>query len=92
MLASLHVQNFKCLRDVEVAFGPFTVLIGLNDSGKSSILDALRLLGRTVLEPIAPRFRGPMSRACLPGKRVSGLSVLCHQSYGIWSWVPGVTP
>jgi predicted ATPase len=58
MLASLHVQNFKCLRDVEVAFGPFTVLIGPNDSGKSSILDALRLLGRTVVEPLPSIFKG----------------------------------
>ncbi len=57
MLASLHVQNFKCLRDVEVAFGPFTVLIGPNDSGKSSILDALRLLGRTVVEPFPAIFK-----------------------------------
>lgn len=57
MLARLHVQNFKCLRDVEVAFGPFTVLIGPNDSGKSSILDALRLLGRTVVEPFPAIFR-----------------------------------
>jgi predicted ATPase len=58
MLARLHVQNFKCLRDVEVAFGPFTVLIGPNDSGKSSILDALRLLGRTVIEPLPAIFHG----------------------------------
>lgn len=58
MLASLHVQNFKCLRDVEVAFGPFTVLIGPNDSGKSSILDALRMLGRTVVEPLPAIFQG----------------------------------
>lgn len=58
MLASLHVQNFKCLRDVTVAFGPFTVLIGPNDSGKSSILDALRLLGRTVVEPFPAIFKG----------------------------------
>lgn len=58
MLARLHVQNFKCLRDVDVAFDPFTVLIGPNDSGKSSILDALRILGRTMREPLADIFRG----------------------------------
>ncbi len=58
MLASLHVQNFKCLRDVKVGFGSFTVLIGLNDSGKSSVLDALRMLGRTVVEPISAVFKG----------------------------------
>lgn len=65
MLASLHIQNFKCLRDVEVGFGPFTVLIGLNDSGKSSILDALRMLGRTVIEPIATTFQGDNDRRLL---------------------------
>lgn len=58
MLTSLHVQNFKCLRDVKVEFGPLTVLIGPNDSGKSSILDALRLLGRTAAEPLEDVFKG----------------------------------
>ncbi|HEY8379874.1 MAG TPA: AAA family ATPase [Nannocystis sp.] len=58
MLARLHVQNFKCLRDVDITFGPLTVLIGPNDSGKSSILDALRILGRTFREPLADIFRG----------------------------------
>lgn len=59
MLTSLHVQNFKCLRDVKVEFGPLTVLIGPNGSGKSSILDSLRLLGRTAVEPLADVFKGP---------------------------------
>lgn len=58
MLTRLHVENFKCLRDVDIALGPFTVLIGPNDSGKSSILDALRLLGRTMREPLADIFHG----------------------------------
>jgi predicted ATPase len=44
MITSLHVQNFKCLRDVTITFEPLTVLIGPNDSGKTSILDALRVL------------------------------------------------
>ncbi len=47
MLRTFHVENFKCLRDVKVDLAPFTVLIGPNDSGKTSILDALRLIGQT---------------------------------------------
>lgn len=58
MLSSLHILNFKCLRDVKLAFGPFTVLIGPNDSGKSSILDALRILGSTAVARFADVFRG----------------------------------
>jgi predicted ATPase len=52
MITHLHVENFKCLRDMSVDLGAFTVLIGANDSGKSSILDAIHVLGRTVHEPI----------------------------------------
>lgn len=51
MLQSFHIQNFKCLRDTTLDLGPFTVLIGPNDSGKTSILDALRLLGQTLVQP-----------------------------------------
>lgn len=41
MIGRFHVENFKCLRDVTVDFAPFTVLIGPNDSGKSSLLQAI---------------------------------------------------
>src|SRR5437588_12928491 len=47
MIDYLHFRNFKCLRDVEINLSPFTVLIGPNDSGKSSLLDAIQFLGRT---------------------------------------------
>lgn len=47
MIHQLRVRNLKCLHDVTVRFAPLTVLVGPNDSGKTSILDALRWLGRT---------------------------------------------
>src|SRR5262245_45666372 len=58
MITKLRVQNFKCLRDVTVELGPLTVLIGPNDSGKSSVLDALHLLGRTTTESLTSIFCG----------------------------------
>src|ERR1700690_2293015 len=48
MISKLHVQNFKCLRDVSVELSPFTVLIGKNDTGKSSLLEAVKPLGGVV--------------------------------------------
>ncbi len=42
MIRKVHIQNFKCLRDVELALSPLTVLVGANASGKSAILEALR--------------------------------------------------
>jgi predicted ATPase len=72
MLTRLHVENFKCLREVDVTLGPLTVLIGPNDSGKSSILDALRLLGRTMREPLADIFHGDDEWRHLVWKQTKG--------------------
>jgi putative ATP-dependent endonuclease of OLD family len=37
----VRVRNFRCLRQVEVTLTPLTVLIGENNSGKTSFLEAL---------------------------------------------------
>src|SRR5436309_1292478 len=54
MIESVAVQRFKCLEDVRVAVGPFNVLIGPNDSGKSSFLQAIA--EPTGWEQNSPRF------------------------------------
>lgn len=42
MLRTVHIQNFKAIRDSgSIALRPFTVLIGNNGSGKSSLLEAM---------------------------------------------------
>lgn len=41
----LHLKNFRCFDELTINFStPYTVLIGINGSGKSSILDALRIV------------------------------------------------
>src|SRR5690606_21736785 len=65
MLQSFQVQNFKCLRDVKIDLDPFTVLVGPSDGGKTSILEALRLLGRTLDAPYTEVFRGETSAESL---------------------------
>ncbi|MFH1028738.1 MAG: AAA family ATPase [Pseudomonadota bacterium] len=39
----MRVSNFRSLRNVEVALSPVTVLVGMNNSGKTSFLKALHL-------------------------------------------------
>lgn len=48
MISRFHVKNYKCLRDVSVDLKPFTVLIGKNDTGKSSFLEAFQTLASLV--------------------------------------------
>lgn len=58
MIKKLRVKNFKALRDIEVELTPIHVLIGPNDSGKTSILDVLAALCRSVDHPLAHAFLG----------------------------------
>jgi predicted ATPase len=44
MLTSLRLRNFKSFADAHAPFGPLTLLVGANASGKSNVLEALRLL------------------------------------------------
>jgi energy-coupling factor transporter ATP-binding protein EcfA2 len=44
MITSLHIKNFKSLRDVPLALGALNFFIGTNASGKSNVFDALRVL------------------------------------------------
>ena len=46
MITSLRIAHFKAAASVTVPLGPITVLIGPNDSGKSTILQALMALSR----------------------------------------------
>src|SRR5438105_2753575 len=46
MITKLSIRNFKCLRDVQIDLERFTVFVGPNASGKSSILQALDFLCR----------------------------------------------
>ena len=43
MLTKLKVRNFKCFEEVEIALGNPVVLIGPNNSGKTTVLQALAL-------------------------------------------------
>lgn len=46
MITKVSIRNFKCLRDVHIDLERFTVFVGPNASGKSSILQTLELLCR----------------------------------------------
>lgn len=58
MIKQFRVQNYKALRDVTLDLTPLHVLIGPNDSGKTSILEALAAFGRSVDYPLNQAFLG----------------------------------
>ena len=50
MIKKLYVDGFKSLNDFEIEFTPFSVVIGNNASGKSTVLQALDFLACSVQE------------------------------------------
>lgn len=44
MIQSLYVDNFKAFNNCTISFSPFTVIIGNNSTGKTSVLQALSFL------------------------------------------------
>ncbi len=47
LLRRIHLHNFKAFDELAMDFGPITLLLGPNNSGKSSIIAPLRLLVQT---------------------------------------------
>lgn len=50
MLKRLWVNNFKALNNFQISLSPFTVIVGINAAGKSSVLQVLEFLAKCVEE------------------------------------------
>jgi AAA15 family ATPase/GTPase len=48
MLEKLKLKNFRCFEDFTIEFDKFNVIVGKNNSGKSTIIDALKLVSNVV--------------------------------------------
>ena len=59
MITNFRVQNYKALRDVSLKLSPIHVVIGPNDSGKTSLLEVLGACCRSVDSELVTAFRGP---------------------------------
>ena len=68
MITRFRAQNYKALHDVTLDLTPLHVLIGPNDSGKTSILEALATLCRSVDHELPESFVGSWQGADLVWK------------------------
>lgn len=46
-LKKLHLINFKCFREHTIFFDENTIMVGQNNAGKTTVVEALRILGLT---------------------------------------------
>jgi len=75
MLTRLKVNGFKNLVDVDVAFGPFTCIAGVNGVGKSNLFDAITFLGSLAEKPLLEAALSVRSQ----GERGADLRSIFHR-------------
>jgi recombinational DNA repair ATPase RecF len=75
MITRMTVDNFKALRHVQVDLAPFTVLIGPNDSGKTSFLEAVFALAETTRSHLGNYFWSPWQNRELVYKQNADIQV-----------------
>ncbi len=56
MLTKISISGYKSLQETTVSFAPFTVIVGLNNTGKSNLFDALHLLSNLAQMPVTSAF------------------------------------
>jgi predicted ATPase len=57
MLTRITISGYKSLQGTTAQFAPFTVIVGRNNTGKSNLFDALRLLSYLAQMPAANAFK-----------------------------------
>lgn len=84
MIHKIEFKNFKALRDVEVPLERFTVIVGPNSSGKSSILEGLHYLTQASKGKPAELFKYQRHPLHLYSRGGSGaLEISCQATAGV---------
>src|SRR5258706_9757879 len=47
-ITSIRFHNYKAFEDYSISLGPFNVLVGPNNAGKSTVLGAIRILSEGI--------------------------------------------
>ncbi|HVA48283.1 MAG TPA: AAA family ATPase [Pirellulales bacterium] len=76
MIERVRIENYKALRDITIDLTPVHVLIGPNDSGKTSVLEAIAALCRSTDHQLNHAFVGAWEGRSLVWKRQAELLVV----------------
>ena len=83
MIERVRFENFKALRDVTIELSPFTLIVGPNASGKTSVLEGLECLTRAATEITAQVLTGKREPALLRSSGATGRMIVSAR--GVWN-------
>jgi predicted ATP-dependent endonuclease of OLD family len=70
MISELKLQNFRCFDDHTIQFKNTSILIGRNNAGKSTLVEALRLVAIVVARYKSLAYREPTDWRDIPRREV----------------------
>jgi len=70
MLQRLRIENYRCFQDHEIHFGAFTIAVGRNNAGKTTVSEALRLVSLVTGRYRGLQFRRPPRWLDIPASQV----------------------
>ena len=92
-LDTLYISNFKSLNDFTLDFSKFTCLIGLNSSGKSTILQAIDFISQQMNGNISQWLKdrnwetNELTFKLEKKRLIQGMITFSHnENYYIWSF------
>ncbi len=86
MIQKVRIQNFKSLRDVSIELERFTVFVGANGSGKTSVLEAMNNAVRAVTGDAQKVFAYERHGDWVYTRGgVGDLSIRCETAAGVFS-------
>lgn len=86
-LKSVRIQNFKAIHDCSFDFTDATMLVGPNNSGKSSVLQAIHLASRTFAQATEANKQSTISLNEIEYIPSTNYRELAH--FGLWGNVSG---
>jgi predicted ATP-binding protein involved in virulence len=66
MLKSIILKNYRCFENSELSFRELTVIVGKNNAGKSTIVEALRLVAEAGRRAKNAIFTNPPRQLNIP--------------------------
>lgn len=70
-LTKVTIKNFKAIHDTTIELSPFTVIVGANGSGKSSVLQALHWMFQSGRNPSVDANKSPKDGSTLSEKNAT---------------------
>ena len=70
MLTNIRLQNFRCFSDHSIPFRQCTIIVGRNNAGKSTLVDALRIVSLVTARYRTLPFRDPPRWGDLPRREI----------------------